>query len=541
MFNVIAKNYTYEVTDANGCLVRDSVFVVQPLPISTNISVTNPQCNGGLDGAIDLTVMGGLGNLTYQWTNNLTTEDLSNISAGFYQVTVLDANSCTATASASVIEPTALNVSITNFSNVNCNGACDGSVTALATGGTSPYTYQWSGGNTSTTPNISNLCPSTYLVTATDAHNCLAYANAIITEPDPLQYSFTTTGSECGLNNGSAQANVTGGVSPYTFNWSTGATGNSVTGLAAGSYSLSGQDANGCANSGNFTIDPLTQGVQICIITVDTTSQHNFVVWEKPVSTTIAGFKVYRNVAGAYNEVGYVPYADLSEFKDNTFGVNPNTTSYRYKISVIDTCGYESDLSPYHETIHVTSSVGLGGEVNLIWDNYEGFAFVNYKILKDTTDNGINDFYEEDQVSDISFTWTDQNPQDFVVYVIEVLPPSMCTSTKANDWNSTRSNKTSKTSSVNGVIENDIEASSLSIYPNPNRGEFVVSFKSINTKPISYEIYDYTGQLILNNVFTPQMGANTINVNLTTLASGVYTVRLISSTNLITKKFIVSQ
>ncbi len=537
--NVPAGSYSFEVADANGCMVKDSVILPQPLPISLNVDVINPLCNGGSDGGIDLSAFGGIGTHTYHWTNTVTTEDLTNINAGFYQVTVLDANSCSSTISTSVVEPTVLNTSVTSTSNVSCNGLCDGTISTSTTGGTAPYTYLWNDSQSQTTANANNLCPNTYLLTTTDGNNCTAYANAIITEPDAIQYNFTTTGSECGLDNGTAQIQTNGGVSPFTFNWSTGDVGSSVSNLAAGNYSVTGQDANGCSHNGNFIIDPLTQGVQICIITVDSSSQHNFVVWEKPVSNTIAGFKIYRNVAGAYNEVGYVPYANLSQFKDNTFGVNPNTTSYRYKISVVDTCGYESDLSQYHETIHVTSSVGLGGEVNLIWDNYEGFNFVNYQILKDTTDNGIDDFYEADVVSQISFTWTDQNPQDFVVYVIEIIPPTTCTSTKAQTWNSSRSNKTSKTQSVNGLAQNDIDEASLVIYPNPNSGQFNVAYNSINTVPLTYEIYDYTGRLILSNTVNSLLGDNLLNIDMNEVSNGVYTIRIMSGTSLITKQFVV--
>ncbi|MDC3338233.1 hypothetical protein OAW23_10200, partial [Flavobacteriales bacterium] len=127
----------------------------------------------------------------------------------------------------------------------------------------------------------------------------------------------------------------------------------------------------------------------ICLISVDSTSTQNKVVWEKPVTAAIDSFMVYREFgSGSYGVVGSVPYDSLSQFYDNTIGVNPNITSYRYKISAIDTCGNESQLSDYHETMHLTTNVGLSGEVNLIWDAYEGFSFSYYRILRDSTFSG---------------------------------------------------------------------------------------------------------------------------------------------------------
>lgn len=541
--NIDASIYTYEVEDAYGCRVLDSAFLVQPLPISTNLVVTNPLCNGGNDGAIDLAVFGGSPSYTFHWTNTENTEDLTNVSAGFYQVTVLDQNSCSKTVSTSVLEPSALSLAITSTNHISCNGLCDGSVTTVTSGGTVPYTYLWNDPLNQTTSTANNLCPNTYLLTATDANSCVAYANSMITEPEPLTVSFTTTGSECSLDNGTAQAQMDGGVMPYAYTWSSGGNSALETGLASGNYGLSIQDANGCGHSGTFTIDAYVPGVGICIITVDSTSQFNQVVWEKPVSTSIAGFKIYRNVAGSYDEVGYVPYANLSQFNDQTFGVDPNTTSYRYKISAVDICGGESDLSAFHETIHVTATEGLNGENNLIWDNYEGFTFVNYNILKDTTDNGIDDFYVADQLSDISFTWSDLNPEAYVNYVISIEPDATCTSTtRAQDHNASRSNKSSNAANIGETSQiTEFTEEHLYVYPNPNTGKFTIAINLTKETALTYEIIDYSGKLILRNELIASEGENSYNVFLEDVETGIYFLRIQTDYGLIIKKFVVSK
>jgi len=179
----------------------------------------------------------------------------------------------------------------------------------------------------------------------------------------------------------------------------------------------------------------------ICLISVDSTSTQNKVVWEKPITQAIDSFMVYREFGtGNYGIVGSVPYDSLSQFYDNTVGVNPNITSYRYKISAIDTCGNESQLSDFHETMHLSTNLAPNGNVNLIWDAYEGFPVIYYRILRDSTFS--NNWEVLDSVSNNVFIWTDINPPtNGADYVIDVIAPFGCTSTKSQDHNSTRSNR----------------------------------------------------------------------------------------------------
>ena len=179
----------------------------------------------------------------------------------------------------------------------------------------------------------------------------------------------------------------------------------------------------------------------LCLISVDSTSTQNKVVWEKPITQAIDSFMVYREFGtGNYGVVGSVPYDSLSQFYDNTVGVNPNITSYRYKISAVDTCGNESQLSDFHETMHLSTNLAPNGDINLIWDAYEGFPVTYYRILRDSTFS--NNWEVLDSVSNNVFIWTDINPPtNGADYVIDVIAPFGCTSTKAQDHNSTRSNR----------------------------------------------------------------------------------------------------
>ena len=194
-------------------------------------------------------------------------------------------------------------------------------------------------------------------------------------------------------------------------------------------------------NSFNFTNAIGITSPPICLISVDSTSTKNKVVWEKPITQAIDSFMVYREFGtGNYGVVGSVPYDSLTQFYDNTVGVNPNITSYRYKISAVDTCGNESQLTDFHETMHLSTNLAPNGDINLIWDAYEGFPVTYYRILRDSTFS--NNWEVLDSVSNSVFIWTDINPPtNGADYVIDVIAPFGCTSTKAQDHNSTRSNR----------------------------------------------------------------------------------------------------
>ena len=247
-----AGTYSVTVTDANGCTGTASVTVTEPTILSAAGVATNVSCNGGSNGTVDLTVTGGTGTYTYLWSNNATTEDLTGLMAGTYDVTVTDANGCTATASVTVSEPTVLSASAT-ATNVSCNGGNNGTANLTVTGGTGTYTYLWS--NNATTEDLTGLAAGTYSVTVTDANGCTATASVTITEPTVLSASATATNVSCnGGNNGTADLTVTGGTGTYTYLWSNGATTQDLTGLMAGTYSVTVTDANGCTATASVTL-----------------------------------------------------------------------------------------------------------------------------------------------------------------------------------------------------------------------------------------------------------------------------------------------
>src|SRR5690606_32334068 len=122
-----AGTYIVTVTDANSCTDTASVTITEPTALSASAITTNVSCNGGSNGTVDLTVTGGTAPYTFVWGNTATTEDMTGLQAGTYNVTVTDAKGCTETATATVTEPTVLSASAVTTS-VSCNGGSNGTV-----------------------------------------------------------------------------------------------------------------------------------------------------------------------------------------------------------------------------------------------------------------------------------------------------------------------------------------------------------------------------------------------------------------------------
>ena len=248
IISLAAGVYTITVTDANGCTKTASYEVTQPTILNASANGSNVSCFNGTNGSASANVSGGTTPYTYLWSNADTTQNISNLTAGIYNVMATDANGCTKTASYEVTQPSILNASA-NGSNVSCFNSTNGSVSANVSGGTTPYTYLWS--NAATTQNISNLIAGIYNVTVTDANGCTKTASFEVTQPPLLTVTMTGTTASC---NGSTTATPAGGTAPYNYLWSNGSISQTISNLPAGTYTTTVKDANNCTVTGSFTI-----------------------------------------------------------------------------------------------------------------------------------------------------------------------------------------------------------------------------------------------------------------------------------------------
>ncbi len=248
---IAAGNYTLTVTDANSCTKATTAAVTNPTGLTITGTSTNNTCNGVNNGSITVTASGGTGNKTITWSNGSNGATINNLAAGSYTATATDQNGCTASQSFTITAPAAITITNTT-TQPSCFGSTNGSITVSSTGGTGNKTYNWNTGATGAT--LSNLGNGVYTVTATDANGCTKTASYTITAPAAVNANHSDFDIACSNLYGSAQVSPTGGTAPYTTVWSTGTTGSVVNSLAAGNYSVTVTDSNGCTDQESFSI-----------------------------------------------------------------------------------------------------------------------------------------------------------------------------------------------------------------------------------------------------------------------------------------------
>ncbi len=249
---VTAGNYFVTVDEAIGCSATAAITILNTNgPAISDIHI-NTSC-GSSNGAINLTVGGGTAPYSYNWSTGSTSQNLFNLSAGDYYVTVSDANNCIATLYV-YIENSAPITLIETHSDASC-GNNNGLIDLTVSSGAAPYGFLWNTGDTTEDPN--NMAAGNYSVTITDAFSCSASASIIISNSNSPTLSETHVDASCGNLNGSINLSVIGGLNPYTYQWNNFATTQNLSNLISGNYFVTVTDANNCVGIMSVLIDNL--------------------------------------------------------------------------------------------------------------------------------------------------------------------------------------------------------------------------------------------------------------------------------------------
>ena len=402
--SLTAGYYSVLVTDANGCTAFIGDTVLQPLAFTSSATLQNINCFAQSTGAIDLSVSGGTAPYSYLWNNGAFTQDLNNLLAGTYSVTITDANNCAITNSVVLSQPlipTTLSLQLTSPS---CFGSSDGSIDLTVVSGNASLSYLWS--NNQTTQDLNNIPVGIYSVSVTDNLGCVDTISAFLTQPNLLAVSAILTNPTCVVaNNGVIDLTITGGTAPYSFTWLSGQTTEDLANLLQGTYFVSITDTNGCSTTASFTLtDPspivasYTFTPPTCFggsnATIDVTVSGGFA----PYSYTWASGPATQDLVnvGAGNDTLYIVDANNCPFSIATTVTQPDSIQLNFNVTNIACFGNLSGA------IDLSVSGGTPG-YTFLWSNNEASEDIDtlnigwYNVL--VTDNQGCQGYDSVQIT----------------------------------------------------------------------------------------------------------------------------------------------
>lgn len=515
--------YVVTVTDINGCFNEGIATVSdQEGPTILVDNVVDVDCYGNDNGSISVSILGGQPPYTILWSNGDQTEDIYGLQAGPYEIFVTDANGCFAVESIEVTQPVKSNVSVITQP-ATCGGS-NGQAMATVNNGTGPYNFIWP--NASGPSNqTGGLQPGIHTLLIIDGNTCLLQKDFAINETGgPIIVTDSTNLGTCNGNLSDIYISTIGGSQPFTYAWSNGTSNQDLINVLPGEYEVEVTGNNGCSSYATYTVkESQPDQPVICMVDVDTTTGSNLVIWEDINDPGIASYNIYKesSEAGLYYLVGNQNADSLTQYFD--YGSDPSIRSWRYKVSAVDDCGNESELSDEHKTIHLTSNMGISGEINLIWDDYEGFPYSTFYINRWHPSTG---WQVIDSLGSTLFSYTDQTPpgDSNLVYMITIETPGLCFPAKAQDYNSSRSNTDgvnldiTDTSSTNGIQENI--TTEFVIYPNPTDGMVQIIYSG---KIKELRLYDVAGKLVFTENDLPE---GPQKIDMSAYERGVYHIQL---------------
>jgi Secretion system C-terminal sorting domain/SprB repeat len=515
-----------------GCRSR-GYGTVLPLTMGLNAAVTNVSCNGGNNGAIDLTITNGPASYNLVWSNGYSSEDLSNLKAGTYTVTLYETGGCSYYASFTVSEPDPIQVTFSK-TQPTC-GNSNGDITAYPAGGSGTYFYNWTF-NSTTSNQITAIPSGIYELKITDGFACQLFVYPNLNDQFASTPSAQIINTTCNSSNGAINVTaIPDGTNPLTFvsvEWDNGTTNLLNSALSESYHSVklgSGYFlGNVCYAFDRYYIETEKPRLQdICIVTVDLATTTNMVVWEKGDTTGISHYNIYRetNTLGEYLLIDTVNVTSESIFNDVV--ISPMISSWRYRLSAVNSCGQEGPLSPAHKTLLMNTVINVGpGTVDVLWDDYEGTADIaHYQVNRYSNENGWEALLPVVTIGTSTFQDTPTGLTN-LDYFVETVLNTPCQSEKINDFNSSRSNRERGTFAVGEGTGNsnnelsEVYLNSIELYPNPTINNLQIIQPENNTIKIS--VYSVDGTFL----FEKEITSKNDQLSLSEFASGIYFVHL---------------
>lgn len=396
--------YTVTITDNNGWPDEAQITITEPTVLVSSASVnSNISCYGLADGGATASATGGTTSYSYTWSNSATTATISGVVAGTYSVTISDANGCTDSSAVTITQPAALVITIDSVDDVLCAGFTTGAMYTTTSGGTTNYSYSWTGGSTSS--NLLNVASGTYGVTVTDAHSCTATAMDTVHELDPLIVNDSINNNLCnGDSTGSVYMLVSGGQSPYGYSWSNGGSGSSELNLPAGSYVVTVTDENSC-----LVVDSIEVMEPTVLVTTDS--------MVTPLCNGDTNGSIYINASGG-------------------------TSPYSYSWSSGGSASSESNIGAGSYVVIITDDNGCSNVDSLELTEPDALMLVLDTLINSNCENGNDgsiDLSTTGGISPYSYAWSNLETTEDISglaygnYVIVVTDTNNCTYTDSFD------------------------------------------------------------------------------------------------------------
>lgn len=558
-----AGTVSVQVIDNNGCSNSDTVNItVNALPV-VNLGSDFNLCPGE-----SATLDAGSGHPVYAWSTGATTQQITISTAGTYTVTVENTDGCVASSSITSSVPPAMTI-VSNVVPASC-GQADGSGVITVSAGTSPYTYLWSNGNT--TSINANVIAGVYFCTVTDASGCGLVEQFNITNTGAPTLSLISNNVTCfGAADGTALVTATGGAPPYTYTWSNGATTAAMSGVGGGVYTIDVTDATGCVGSDAVTITEPTELVVSTFITE-------------------AGCGVADGSASASVTGGTVPYAySWSDILGQTTATATGLLSGAYTVSITDGIGCTNtasatvtnangpsvtlsttDVDCEGDNNGVAAATVTGGTTpySYIWNDPSGQTVAvatsleagNYElsvtdansclVVESTTVVALNATPVVDLGPDVelcpdatvtldagsftSYLWSDASTSQ----TLEVSGP-VTVSVTVTDLNGCMGSDTAQVDTITctGIAELATRGR-VAVYPNPSSGAFSIAFEDVTPGTAETTILNSMGQLVYT-ARIPVSGAVYTERLVLDLAAGIYHVRMVTANGMYQQRIVI--
>lgn len=529
--SLVATSYFVQITDSLNCYV-ETTFIIDNSDGPTIVidSSANPACGGLTTGLVNVTVTGGAAPYTFLWSNGATTEDLAGVPAGTYSLVVTDNGGCENQICLTLTAPQAMYASLNGQVYANCF-VNDGALSVIVYGGYTPYTYQWDAAAFSQTNDTAvGLYSGMYTVVVTDSIGCTTtgtYGTGDFTGPSPFLWS--SANPTCTGATGFIDIDAFGS-GPFSYQWSGGQITEDITNVPGGDYVCIVTDIFGC--KGVFSTSLYQQvpySPTLCMVTVDSTGTQNVVVWDKSFNPEADYFNIYREGvcnSDDFGKVGFTLYDSLSVFYDTV--VNSDTRSWRYYVTCVDTCGFESYPSEINQTVHLTVAFNANFDAVLNWGTYDGYTVQDYAIYRKNVAGTGYDLV--DSVSSTTLTYTDTI--DFTAYLpeveyyVEARTSTVCFASRAFNQNSSRSNNakalviadTSSGSAVNSLSEMQ---EIIKIYPNPTNDVVNIRIDNGDGNAYHMDVIDQLGKVVKTVDMLNRTSFTTREMN-----NGIYFLRI---------------